>query len=329
MTSFAHIINPVRVGRESDLYTAQPITFQSVRHAKAFAAGRHDVQLYSVQYAEDSDAVPDGFVRTPDLERSILDLRQFRKPRKLPLIRDIISRGLDAQPDADFYIYSNADIGLMPHFYLSVGRILESGVEALAINRKTVPSYYTSTNELPDIYAEPGVPHEGIDCFVFANAQMARLYFADAIIGSGPVGLCFVTNMLVVATRLLWLEHKDLTFHIGDDKSWTNPILSDYETHNFQQLQCIAHHFTGDVSSPHNVAKREFLESVLHFCQHKNSGPHFQIHPKSLLREVSAMEDYSDSALRRLRVRRRPSTIFGLPRAVSRALGRYLPATMK
>ena len=38
MLHIAHIINPVQAGVSSDLHTAQPVTFESMKRAKDFAA---------------------------------------------------------------------------------------------------------------------------------------------------------------------------------------------------------------------------------------------------------------------------------------------------
>ena len=95
---FAHIVNPVKVPVTSDLYKAQPITFESMLQAKKAAAGNVDVNLVSVQYAEDRSVVPESFIKTPDLSRSVLDVSSFEMNRKLPFIADILRTGATADP---------------------------------------------------------------------------------------------------------------------------------------------------------------------------------------------------------------------------------------
>ena len=51
MLKIAHIINPIEVPTTSDLYIAQPITFETMRIAKEFA--KDEVELYTAQYQED------------------------------------------------------------------------------------------------------------------------------------------------------------------------------------------------------------------------------------------------------------------------------------
>jgi hypothetical protein len=53
MRTFAHIINPVIVEPTSDLYVAQPVTFETMRIARDFATGQVAVKLLTTQYPED------------------------------------------------------------------------------------------------------------------------------------------------------------------------------------------------------------------------------------------------------------------------------------
>ena len=86
MRKIAHIINPFNANPSSDLSTAQPITFESMRRAKEKAKDLVEVELWSAQYLEDRNMIPEGFHATRDLDRSVLDLGTFEKPLKLPLI---------------------------------------------------------------------------------------------------------------------------------------------------------------------------------------------------------------------------------------------------
>jgi len=107
----AHIVNPVAVGETSDLFTAQPITFQTMVEAKRYAAPRVPVELFTAQFAEDRGLAPAEFVATPDLDRSIRDCGDFKQSKKLPLIKDILDRLYEATA-AEHLIYTNVDIGV-------------------------------------------------------------------------------------------------------------------------------------------------------------------------------------------------------------------------
>ena len=49
-----HIINPVIVNKSSDLYFAQPITFETMKKAKYFAKKSVIVELYATCFKKDS-----------------------------------------------------------------------------------------------------------------------------------------------------------------------------------------------------------------------------------------------------------------------------------
>jgi hypothetical protein len=293
MLKIAHIINPVIVDVNSDLFYAQHIIFQSLIKAKEFAKESVNVKLLSAQFEEDLKLVPNWIQCTPNLERSVLDIKTFHKSKKLPLINDILAKLISAQPDADNYIYSNVDIGLKPHFYLFVARLIENAVDAIAINRQDIPDHYKSIDELPEIYSEIGKPHTGIDCFVFSAKHAKEYDFQQAIIGSGPVGLCFIANMITYSNNFKWLENMDLTFHLGDKKAWKEPQLSDYEKFNLLELSKIVNTQLKNSILHNQAAKFQVLEAMKDLCNSKISGKKLKMHPKKLLRELSNISDYS------------------------------------
>ena len=77
MRKIAHIINPFRAKPPSDLAYAQPITFETMRIAKAFAVESVEVELYTAQYEEDLSVVPEDFQSTPNLGLSVQDFGKF------------------------------------------------------------------------------------------------------------------------------------------------------------------------------------------------------------------------------------------------------------
>jgi hypothetical protein len=293
MLKIAHIINPVMVDVESDLYYAQHIIFRSIIIAKEFAKENVKVKLLSAQFEEDIKLVPNWIQCTSNLERSVLDIKTFHKAKKLPLIADILDKLIRAQPNAHYYIYSNVDIGLKPHFYLFITKLIQNGVDAIAINRNDIPDHYKSIDELPEIYSEIGKPHKGIDCFVFSAKNSKKYDFQQSIVGSGPVGLCFIANMITHSNNFKWVENKDLTFHIGDTKAWKEPQLSDYVEFNFLELTKIVNTQLQNPILQNQFAKLQLLEEIKNLCISKLSRKKFMIHPKELLRELSNTTDYS------------------------------------
>ena len=259
MRSFAHIISPTIAPATSDLFVAQPITFETMRLAQDYAArtGQIKVSLYAAQFAEDSSFLPSGFIATPALERSTLEFGPFQLPRKLPLLADILDRLYAAAPDADYLIYTNTDIGLLPSFYITVDRLIEGGHEAFTINRRTIGTNYHDVADIPLMWADPGEPHPGADCFVFPRSIAPRFTLGDVCLGANHVGRQFVLNLILHARNYSELTGLHLTFHIGNDQIWLNPALADYAAHNLVSLRKVLYSLkTGGRLPDHPVFAR-------------------------------------------------------------------------
>jgi hypothetical protein len=229
---FVHLVNPAKVPPSSDLHAAQPVTFESIRRARQVAEGQVEVRLLSAQYPEDDEIIPGFFDRTPHLQRSILDLGAFHPPRKLPLIQDIIDRLRDHAGDADFLIYSNADIALMPGFYVAVDRLLDEGADALIINRRTIRPVYTKAEDIELMYAQAGRVHPGFDCIVFTPQVASRIQLHELCVGIPRFyrGLCL--SVAAFAQKLAVYRDLHLTFHLGNDMIWVRRACRQYARHN-------------------------------------------------------------------------------------------------
>ena len=247
LKKLAHIVNPINVPKSSDLYVAQPITFETMRRAKTQAGDRLLISQFSAQYPEDHSIVPTDFQMTPDLDRSVLDVAKFQHVRKLPLLKDILDRLYFAASDADFLIYTNVDIALQPNFYEAVNAFSESGFDAFVINRRTIPGNYTSVDEIPLMMAEPGVAHRGWDCFVIRRDIYSHFKMFDVCIGATRVGLALVANMEAYGHKFREFQDEHLTYHIGDERNWLNPAYADYDKHNTFQLKLVLKAIEEDV----------------------------------------------------------------------------------
>lgn len=220
--SFCHIVNPVKVGPSSDLFMAQPITFESMKAAKKKAITQDEqikIQLVACGYPEDFEIFPDQFDHKHTLKDTIQDLDRFQDGKKLPFISEILQIGND-QKEVDYVIYTNVDIGLYPDFYLQLRDLIAKGFDAICINRNTLPNGDFSATNLERLYTLPMQAHEGIDCFVMHRELIDRFKLGDSITGTGPVGLIIAANLLSVAKQFHWSRTDRFTFHIGDDKSW-------------------------------------------------------------------------------------------------------------
>jgi glycosyltransferase involved in cell wall biosynthesis len=229
--TIAHVVNPVFVPEESDLYYAQPITFETMRRAKESALDTIDVTLYSAHYPEDKKMVSDYFVSLESLTRSVMDVGQFGKQRKLPLITDILDR-LYESSDAEYLIYTNSDISLKPNFYSAVDEIIHQGYDAFIINRRTIPNTYRKIDEIPLMYEEIGEPHPGYDCFIFKRDIYPKFRLRNICIGINYVGLALLKNLECHANKFKVFDDLHFTFHIGNDKPWKKDEYEDYRKHN-------------------------------------------------------------------------------------------------
>ena len=249
----AHLVNPVNVGPESDLHVAQPITFESLRRARGYSAGSIDVTLLSCSFPEDAVTAPPDFIAAANLERSVCDLgTSFRKPRRLPLLKDLLDR-FYAATDADWLIYSNVDIAAVPYFYSSVAALIENGYDGLVINRRTIADKYSDLSQLELMYAEAGEPHPGHDCFVFHRRSYPQFDLGNVCLGINWVGRVLLWNLCVHAKRFHEFKDLHLTFHLGNDKVWKSDIYDDYRAFNeaearkvFRNLETNHGQFTED-----------------------------------------------------------------------------------
>jgi hypothetical protein len=236
MLKFAHIINPVIVGVDSDLFIAQPITFETMRLAKEYSSQVCDVELFATTFPEDSDIVPLYFSKTVNLERSILDIGVFKIKRKLPLLKDILDR-LYESSDADYFIYTNVDIALQPFFYSLVVNFIENKFDGFIINRRTIDKGLNTIESLPIMLSQSGEIHPGLDCFIFKRDIYPRFILKNGSIGAIFIGKILAWNLAIFSDNFYVFKDLHATFHIGKDRIWQSVELEDYKTHN--QLQAI------------------------------------------------------------------------------------------
>ncbi len=214
MKQLAHIINPVKVKESSDLYYAQPISFQSIRAAKKEVS---NLEVYTTQFKEDEGVAPKGFIKLPSLLNNVNDKNPSLKTKKLPLIKDIINT-LYSNSNADYFIYSNVDIALMPFFYTYVNTILDKGFDGLVINRRRLSALYLKKPlTLSELYACMGSSHPGFDCFVFKRSIVPQFVFGDICLGAAYSGVSLAHNVFAFSKNPLYISNKHLSFHLGMD----------------------------------------------------------------------------------------------------------------
>ncbi len=226
----AHIVNPVKPDPTSDLCIAQPVTFKTLEAAKQFS-GNAKIEQLSICYPEDNEIVPHFLRRLENFNRSILDLRVFKKKAKLPILADII-KSAHVNSDADYLIYSNIDIALLPYFYDTVAAIIRRGYDAFAINRRTITDKLNKVDEIALMSAQIGESHYGHDCFVFKKELADNFNLGNVCIGINWVGRVFIWNLIAYAKSFKEFKNLHLTFHIGNERRWKDPLYEDYVQHN-------------------------------------------------------------------------------------------------
>ena len=234
MRSIAHIINPVSAADNAELFRIQEITFTSIVNAKEYSKGRVDVKTYVTQYEDAQSIAPADFKMLANLNRSVSDISAFKIPRKLPLIKDILDM-LYANTDAEYLIYTNLDICLMPQFYLTVNDYINNGCDAFVINRRRISGNYNSPSQLEQMYSEIGKEHTGYDTFVFKRTHYEKFIMKNMCLGIPLVGNDLFYNIFCFAENPKLFTDKHLTFHIGMElyKEWGD---DEHNKHNQQEF---------------------------------------------------------------------------------------------
>jgi len=211
---FTHIINPVGVGAQHPLFGVQKITFESILNAARYSA-KAEVQLLTTQFEEDRDCIPDGFYKTSNLTRSVQDGGQFSRPTKYPLIADILQKALENSTH-DYILFSNMDIGLMPHFYDFVASELNAhSYDTMLITRRRIGLQYRTVEQLPAMYADLGRPHPGYDMFVMHRKVLEQLVLDKICVGVPFLEVSLLHNLVAFSQNLKLYDKAHLTFHIG------------------------------------------------------------------------------------------------------------------
>ncbi len=228
--NIVHIVNFFTIDGKLD--SVQRATIASMQAAaKSEMAGIGKTVLVQVSSPEDVDLHLNGFVNAKCLDRDIQSLSQFGHPRPLPLLFDILEKGSALAGPEDIIIYTNADICLQPHFYGSVRQLHAAGFDALTINRREIGDGRISNPDALTL-TEVGEQHRGFDCFVFTKASYDKFTRSDSCLGISAVARPLLFNMVAHSKRMLMLKNVNLTYHFGNDRSWSEAKYDDYLAHN-------------------------------------------------------------------------------------------------
>jgi hypothetical protein len=209
----AHFVNPILLDANSELGFAQKISFESFEYALNHYRGDADIRFYSLQYKEDRVIIPSFITPLPDLDRSIQNMGTFSDTRNLPLLSDILDRMKTI--DTDYYIYTNIDISLQPHFYDFVTQQIKNNIDGFMINRRRIP--YPNDVDLPLSYFQSlrGQSHPGFDCFVFSRQILERIVPGNVCIGIPFIEATLAYNLIAFSNKFKLFDRELLTFHLG------------------------------------------------------------------------------------------------------------------
>jgi len=221
----SHIVN-VYDTEDPDAILAQHVTLNSLLRARANVKHPIDIKILACKHVSDPFVIPSGVEFTEGLTRYAHDAHKDLSDAKLlPVLRDILSRGVSAH-DADFYIYSNSDIGAYPSLYNKLFNLIEEGYDGICVNRTTIPKSIgdrpvTTENYSELLYKSPLIPHGGADFFMFSNYGRYCLHKLGSIfIGYPPIGAVMLSWLHEISQHFIWLKEVKNTFHLGNDEPW-------------------------------------------------------------------------------------------------------------
>lgn len=245
MVRFNHVVNIFSAAADSEADIAQAVAQESMRRAKRLAADVADVSLLAIADAEDEIALPRGFAALPPLRRSILSFGTFSSQRRLPVFADVLHAAAAARP-ADYIIYTNADIAVMPGFYKMLAHYASKGYDAFAINRRRIPARFSGPHQLEEMYAEAGETHTGYDTIVFKAELLPQFTMGNVCIGIPFFDTVLMHNLYAHAQNFRLFTGKHLTFHIGLTlvKQWGDADQYAHNRREYKQaLKALYPHF--------------------------------------------------------------------------------------
>lgn len=239
----AHLINPFKCTEDnpSYLYYAQPITFKSMHNAQLEAQKVGlDVKLYTVNYPEDDEIIPEYFIKLPHLKKSTMsEFPEIDCNKKLPIIQEMFDSILQ-NSDADYIIFTNSDIGVQKNFYIKVNEFIhKNDLKSFIINRRDrIPKFKDekrlTEKNLDIIYKESGKIHPGKDCFIMDRKILQQINMDLIFTGYPPWGSVLYEYLKRIDKNIYFYENEYLTFHLGCDNAWDKNKKSELWSKNIE-----------------------------------------------------------------------------------------------
>jgi hypothetical protein len=247
-----------------------PISFNTLAQAGSYAAPDYPVSVVIVTHREDAHLIPERFVAAPTLGRFVTDVARFAHPRPLPLLFDILRAGASvptsSEPDPresgciEFIVMTNSDIHVQPTFYRVLAALIQQGYDVITVNRRTIDADSADRTYSPILMAERGKDHKGFDCFVFPSRMLEDFVKNESCCGTGGVARSLLFNLVAHARRFLMLTQAQMTFHLGDDRYWSDAKFRDYIEFNLAQAQSVISALASDPEKAKRL--RDFISSM-------------------------------------------------------------------
>ena len=258
---FRHIVHAYKDKAVPVNTAIQSITFDTIRRAGQFCEPDYPVTCVAVTFPEDIDLVPADMV-TATLQRVVTDICSFAVPRPLPLLFDVLHSGVSApavswtaaDESVEFLVMTNSDIHLQPTFYCVLGELIRQGFDVITVNRRTIDLAEEDRSFSPIFWVDEGREHPGFDCFVFPVSMLKSFVQSDSCCGAGQAMRSLMFNLVAHARRFLMLTRAHMTFHLGNDVTWQNPIYADYTSFNARQARLVISELAKDPEKAKRLA---------------------------------------------------------------------------
>ena len=235
--TFVDIIATAAPCGACDMERAMGVTVFSMQRAKAYAAEQGvRVKLMRARQDVEEHALPQAFVEAQFLNRSHRDhVSQIfgrhwnvNTPR-LPFLSDILWRAFE-ESTADYVVYHNLDISLMPDFYVKVNALLNTGMDALQLTRIGVEfpgaaHGFFNVTDMAGIYEmrdDRLEAHPGADMFIFPRHWVPFLDIGDTHVGCAPIGTILWDELIrlsrTCAVKVVGRPCSKFTFHLNGDR---------------------------------------------------------------------------------------------------------------
>jgi len=219
---FVHIIS-LMPGMDAEQMAVLDSMAEAKKHAERH--GGVEVTLLAVQMVgEKKQRLPSEFRLAPPLSNNTN--AAFGCHRSLPFARDLLLTLEALAPDADFYVMTNSDICVTPHFYLDLASAnRQDGFTGLNVLKVIIPAQCDGTplseNRSKALHYAETLPqtHPGSDCFMWEARRTHDVIerIGDVFFGWPPLGSALHNAIRAVSSKFRVVRGEHWTYHIGGE----------------------------------------------------------------------------------------------------------------